>query len=176
MKTKIGDYIKNLSVFARVALPALFLLITSLALLSTARWWETGSEPSLTYYIVSFAFVLSLTVSLIAGIYYFFGHFKKFGSLSWSAKLAWTCCALVLLAGLLIYLYFNPEYKGPLSHLVGSFTMLMFVAGFFAGPIGFLAVVLCFTEKIDWYLLPLVGCYVLSAFVWIGLAKVAMSV
>ncbi len=176
MKTKAGHYFKRLSIFARVALPSLLLLITSLALLATARWWETGSEPSLTYYIVSFTFVLSLTVSLIAGIYYFLGRFKRFGNLSWSAKLAWTCCALVLLAGLLMYLYFNPEYKGPLSHLIGSFAMLMFVASFFAGPIGFLAVVLCFTEKIDWYLVPLVGCYVLSTFVWIGLVKIAMSV
>ena len=75
-----------------------------------------------------------------------------------------------------MYLYFNPEYKGPLSHLIGSFTLLMFMTSVFGGPIGFLAVVDCFTKKIGWYLVPLVGCYVLSAFVWIRLVKIAMSV
>lgn len=176
MSTQIGRYFKIFSVPVWVALPWIFLLVTSLALLATARWWETGSEPSLTYYIVSFIFVLSLIFSLIVGIYYFLGRFKRFGNLNWPVKLAWTCYAQVLLAGLLMYLYFNPEYKGPLSHLVGSFTLLMFVASFFAGPIGFLAVFVCFTERMGWYLVPLGGCSILSAFVWVWLMKIATGV
>jgi len=176
MKTKSGFYFKGFPASARIALPFFFLLIISLVLLSTAQWWETGNTPSLDYHFVSFVFVSSLTVSLIAGLYYFLGYFKMFGNLSWLAKVAWTCCALVLLAGLLMYLYFNPEYKGPLSHAIGSFTLLMFLGSFFVGPIGFLALIVCFAKKIDWYLAPLVGCYILGALVWFWLLKISMGV